>query len=205
MARPTQHETDFHFGSFPSGHSRFIAASFSDVDDAVKAARSLEARGYDRDQISVFMSSATRHGYIRENPDAEKHDDAVIVDNVALEKENKALEGAGAGGIVGGALGAAGAALAAIGTALVIPPLGLAVAGPVAAALAGAGAGAAAGGLVGALVGSGMSEYRARQFEEHVHDGQVIVGATAQTEAERNDLAEQMKNLGGKTISEDRL
>lgn len=195
-------------GTFPGGGSRFVAASFSDVDDAVGAARELEERGYDRDQISVFMSSATREGYIHTHPGVvgdSPSPKAVVVDSVELEKDRKTLEGAGAGGLVGGGLGAVGAALVAAGTTLIVPGLGLAVAGPIAAALAGAGAGAAAGGLVGALVGSGMSEYRAHQFEKDVKDGHVIVGATARTEAELSDLNEQMKALGGKPISEDKV
>jgi hypothetical protein len=207
MVRHIQHESDrFDFGDLPSGRSRFVAASFSDVDDAIEASRALEARGYNRDQISVFMSSDTRHGYIETHPHIKDADrNTVTVDHVQLDKDRKTLEGAGAGGLVGGALGAVGAAVAAVGTAMVIPPLGLAVAGPVVAAFAGAGAGAAAGGVVGALVGSGMSEYRARSFEQHVRDGHVLVGAAANTEAERNDLIDQMKHLGGDPVTDDQI
>jgi hypothetical protein len=207
MARHIPHESDrFDFGTLPSGRSRFVAASFTDVDDAIEASRALETRGYDRDQISVFMSSDTRHGYIETHPHIKDADrNTVTVDHVELEKDRKTLEGAGAGGLVGGTLGAVGAAIAAVGTSLVIPPLGLAVAGPVAAALAGAGAGAAAGGLTGALIGTGMSEYRARTFEKHVRAGHVLVGATATTEAERSDLVDQMKNLGGDPLTDEKL
>jgi hypothetical protein len=206
MARSRDDRFEFDAGIFPDGGSRFVAASFSDVDDAVEAARELEERGYNPNQISVFMSSATREGYIHTHPDiVGDRPKTIVVENVELEKDRKTLAGAGAGGLVGGGLGAVGAALAAAGTALVVPGLGLAVAGPIAAALAGAGAGAAAGGLVGALVGSGMSEYRAHQFEKDVKEGNVIVGASARTEAERSDLNDQMKALGGHPISEDKI
>lgn len=204
MATPVERDVDgFRFGTLEEGGPRFVAASFKDVDDAVDAARMLEKRGYDAEQISVFMSAQTRHGYLERNPEIGKDGkNAVIVDHVELEKESKALEGAGAGGFIGGALGAVGAALTAIGTSLIIPGLGIVVAGPVVAAFAGAGAGAAAGGLVGALVGSGMSEYRARRFEELVREGHVIVGATARTEAERNDLIDKLKDAGGKPVQD---
>ena len=67
--------------------------------------------------------------------------------------------------VAGGFALSGGAAIAAIGTSLVIPGLGLVVAGPLAAALAGAGAGGTAGGLIGALVGHGMPEDRTKKYE----------------------------------------
>ena len=53
-----------------------------------------------------------------------------------------------------------------LGTSLVIPGLGLIIAGPLAAGLAGAGAGGITGGLIGALVGSGIPEDRAKIYED---------------------------------------
>jgi hypothetical protein len=201
MSRTVRDDADtFGFGIFPSGDPSFVAAAFSDVDDAIDAARMLEERGYDRDQISVFMSAETRHGFLEAA--ARVRGDSVVVDHAELEKERRTLEGAGAGGAIGGALGAVGAAIVAAGSTLLIPGLGIAIAGPVVAAFAGAGAGAAAGGIVGALVGAGMSEYRARRFEEFVKKGHVIVGATARTEAERNDLADRLDKAGGRIIGE---
>ena len=71
------------------------------------------------------------------------------------------MEGLGVGAAVGGGVGATLAAIFAVGSNVVVPGLGLVVAGPIAAALAGAGAGGATGGLVGALVGAGIPEERA--------------------------------------------
>ncbi|HMJ09607.1 MAG TPA: hypothetical protein VK468_11415, partial [Pyrinomonadaceae bacterium] len=79
---------------------------------------------------------------------------------------------------IGGTLGAIIGGIAAIGTSLVIPPLGLVVAGPIAAALAGAGAGGITGGLVGALVGWGIPEDRAKAYEEGVKKGGTVLGVT---------------------------
>lgn len=208
MAR--EHETtttpadEYAIDRFPSGRSRFVTAHFSKLDNAAAAARSLEERGYTHDRIGVFMSTETRRHYLDTRSEFEDVDDqAVVVDDVELSKKRKTLEGAGAGGAIGGGLGAIGAAIAAAGTTMVIPPLGVAVAGPLAAGLAGAGAGAATGGLVGALVGSGMSEYRAKRFKELLKDGNLIVGAEASTEAERTDLEEQLRKHGGTIMAEE--
>ncbi|MEO7522744.1 MAG: hypothetical protein ABIT58_01545, partial [Ferruginibacter sp.] len=88
----------------------------------------------------------------------------------------KALEGAGTGSAIGAGVGAVAAAIAAIGTSLLIPGLGLIIAGPLAAGIAGAGAGGVAGGLIGALVGSGMPEERARLYESGIKDGKIVMG-----------------------------
>lgn len=195
------HRTKDWFGTLPSGRSRFVSAAYDDLDNAVDAARELERRDFEREQISVFMSSDTRERYIDTHPRFDElEEEAVVVEDVELEKERKTLEGAGAGGTIGGALGAAGAAIAALGTTLVVPPLGIAVAGPLAAMLAGAGAGAAAGGVVGALVGAGMTEYRAKRFETLVKQGHVIVGVVAATEAERTTIVEVLEANGGDLV-----
>ena len=68
------------------------------------------------------------------------------------------------------------AAIAAVGSSLVIPGLGLVVAGPVAAALAGAGAGAATGGILGALVGAGIPEERVKHYETGLKEGGILMG-----------------------------
>ncbi len=191
---------DRYFDPFPSGTSRFVTAAFSDLDDALDATRDLEAHSYHRDRISVFMSTKTRASHIDTHPRYEElEEDAVVVEEVALSKKSKSAEGAGVGGAIGGALGAAGGAIVAVGTTLVIPPLGIALAGPVAAALAGLGAGALSGGLVGALVGAGMSEYRAEHFERLIKEGHVMVGVTVETEPERKHVLELLEKHGGDT------
>ena len=198
---PATREYEHWVGTLPSGHSRFVTASFKKLDHAVDAAGSLEKRGFSRDRISVFMAQETRDSFIGTHPRyAELEENAVVVEEVELEKQHRTLEGAGAGGTVGGALGAAGAAIAAVGTTLVVPVLGIAVAGPLAAMLVGAGAGAAAGGLVGALVGSGMTEYRARHFEKHIKEGRIMVGVAAETDAEWSLIVEVLEDHHGEIV-----
>ena len=132
---------------------RLVTGLFPDRDSAERAYSSIASRGYDRDDVNLVMSDETRARHFA--PDT----------GVTTELGTKAAEGAGIGGAIGGTVGAIAAAVAAVGTSLVLPGLGLVIAGPIAAALAGAGAGGAAGGLVGALIGWGIPEERIAEYE----------------------------------------
>jgi hypothetical protein len=138
-----------------------ITGSFSDRESVERAYNTMHERGYTKDDINLVMSDETRKKHFTKGE---------------TEIGNKALEGAGTGASIGGVIGAAAGVIAAIGTSLVIPGLGLVVAGPLAAGLAGAGAGGAAGGIIGALVGSGMTEERARLYEKDIKDGKIVMG-----------------------------
>src|SRR5438128_6246885 len=107
--------------------ARLVTGLFPDRDSAESAFASLAERGYGRDDIDVVMSDETRRLHFATER------------AVKTEVGNLAAEGAGNGGAIGGTVGAIAAAIAAAGTSLVLPGLGLVVAGPVAAALAGAG------------------------------------------------------------------
>ena len=152
---------------------------------AVSIFNQLKVAGFSDDDISVLFpdSEATRH--------------------FAHEQHTKAPEGAaaGAGGgvVIGGALGW----LVGIGT-LVIPGVGpFLAAGPIMVALAGAGAGAAAGGLTGALIGMGMPEYEAKQYEEKMKGGNILISVHTVDGAERIRVKEIFKNAGAVTAAED--
>jgi hypothetical protein len=73
-------------------------------------------------------------------------------------------------------VGAIAGVIAAIGTSLIIPGLGIIIAGPIAAGLAGAGAGGITGGVIGALVGSGIPEERAKLYESGIKNGNIVMG-----------------------------
>ena len=140
---------------------RMLTGMFSDRESTENAYDTLHKRGYTKDDINLVMSDETRKKHFSKGE---------------TEVGSKAMEGAGTGSAIGGVVGAAVGIIAAIGTSLVIPGLGLIVAGPLAAGLAGAGAGGVAGGLIGALVGSGMPEERARLYESGVKDGKIVMG-----------------------------
>jgi hypothetical protein len=152
--------------------SSLVTGIFSSRNSAERAYDLLAESGYSADEINVLMSEETRKRHFAEN-------------GTETELGNKAAGGAGVGGAIGGTVGAIAAALAALGTSLVIPGLGLVVAGPLAAAFAGAGAGAATGGLVGALVGWRIPEEHVKQYEERLRQGDILLGFEPKTEADR--------------------
>jgi hypothetical protein len=141
-----------------------LTGLFRDRESTEGAYQSLRDRGYSDSEINVMMSDQTRDKYYK--------------DGVTTELGNKATEGAGVGGAIGGALGAVIGGIAAIGTNLLLPGLGLVIAGPLAAALAGAGAGGFAGGLLGALIGWGIPEERAKVYEAGIKEGGTVLGVT---------------------------
>lgn len=156
-------------GTRPKEETRMLTGMFRDRDNTESAYRSLKEKGYTDDEINVLMSDDTRNRYWGD-------------DAAETELGNKALEGTGAGGAIGGTLGAILGGVAAIGTNLVIPGLGLVVAGPIAAALAGAGAGAITGGLAGALIGWGIPEERAKFYEGGIREGGTVLGVKPRTD-----------------------
>ncbi|MDX1420379.1 MAG: hypothetical protein R3181_10475 [Rubricoccaceae bacterium] len=165
-----------------------VTGVFHDPEDADRAYRSLRERGYTEDDIHVVMSDATRERLHDSHADA-----------LEIEHGNKAAEGAGTGAAVGGTIGGIVGALAAVGANVVVPGLGLAVAGPLAGALAGAGAGGATGTLVGALIGAGIPEERAKLYESSVNDGGIVVGAHTKPE-DRDYYADTFRRYNGRDV-----
>jgi hypothetical protein len=182
--------------------SSFVSARFDDYTDAESATVDLLRAGFERDRLTILVSEESRKRILELQPEiADPEEESRVTAAVELEQENKGLKGAGVGGSIGGTVGAVAAGIAAIGTSVVIPPLGLVVAGPLAAALAGAGAGGAAGTVIGALTGAGLDEYRARSFAEIVDDGQIIVGAHALTVPEQSEIVRILEERGGTIVA----
>jgi hypothetical protein len=159
-----------------------LTGTFRDRESAERAYNSLTSRGYSDKEVNLLMSDETRKKHF--SKDAAEHTDL----------ETKALKGAGAGAAIGGTTGAALAAIAAIGTSLVIPGLGLVVAGPLAAGLAGAGAGGTAGGLIGALVGHGIPEDRAKKYESDIKSGGIVMGVSPKSADDATYLENEWKS-----------
>lgn len=146
----------------PKSNQPMLTGMFSDREGTENAYHTLHERGYDRDDINLLMSEDTR----------KRH----FADDDHSDLGTKAAEGAGTGSAIGGTIGAIAGVVAAIGTSLVIPGLGLVIAGPIAAGLAGAGAGGVTGGIVGALIGAGIPEDRAKQYESGIKSGKIVMG-----------------------------
>lgn len=163
-----------------------VTGIFHDKESAERAYKDLSDRGYSRDEINVVMSEDTRKSHFSDDDDS--------------KVGNHAAEGAGIGGLIGGAVGAITGAVAAIGTSLLIPGLGMVIAGPIAAGLAGAGAGSIAGGLVGALIGWGIPEEHAKQYESIIQSGGILVGVKARNEQDAAYFEDKWKNTAGAEI-----
>lgn len=99
--------------------------------------------------------------------------------NVEQKVADGATEGAVAGGVIGGIAG-----LLVGAASFVVPGLGLLVLGPLATTLTGAVTGGATGGIVGALVDEGIPEDKAREYEDAIKRGQVLISAAVGAENE---------------------
>ncbi|MFC0272557.1 general stress protein [Metabacillus herbersteinensis] len=134
-----------------------IVGVYHSEQEAILAVEDLKRQGYNAEEISVIG----------------KNRDEVNVVNE--ETGTKTGEGAATGAITGGALGGLTGLLAGVG-ALAIPGIGpIVAAGPIVATLTGATAGAGVGGLSGAFIGMGISEDKAKYYDNSVKEGKILV------------------------------
>lgn len=159
--------------------SNFEGGVYYDRDSAEGAVQRLHDLGYDRNDISVMSK----------DPDRARR--------FAEDTGTKAPEGTVTGGVIGGALGAIIAGLTATGSIAAIAGTGGAaaplVAGPLAAALAGLGGGGLIGGIIGAFVGAGIPEDRAKEYEEGLNRGGMLVGVNPRDE-HRDQVREMFRS-----------
>lgn len=165
-----------------------LTGLFNDRESTERAYTSLRDRGYSDKEINLMMSDQTRDTWFGDNDVAD------------TELGSKALEGAGAGSAIGGTLGAIIGGIAAIGTSVVLPGVGLVVAGPIIAALTGAGAGGLTGGLVGALIGSGIPEERAKLYDEGIRNGGAVVGVNPRSDDDATHFENEWRGYNGQHI-----
>ncbi|BCA54561.1 membrane protein [Nitrospira sp. KM1] len=151
-----------------------IAALMPDFTSASEAVKELKENGVPENRIGLAM----------------RHTESL--DQVATppSPEEDAARGAMAGAMVGGLAGL----LTATGL-IVIPGLTPLVAGGMlasalgltgASVVTGAGVGAATGGLVGSLVSINMPESTARQYDQAVNEGKILITVTADNRADHN-------------------
>jgi hypothetical protein len=176
---------DFSNNTTSAASGRLVTGLFPDRASAESAFNAAGERGYTKDDVNLVMSDEARAQHFGSGE---------------TELGNKAAEGAGVGGAIGGTLGGVAAAIAAIGTSLVLPGLGLIVAGPLAAGLAGAGAGAATGGLVGALIGWNIPEERVKHYEAGLKRGGILMGLQARSDEDARHFEDQWKRANGEHV-----
>ncbi|MEG0043906.1 MAG: hypothetical protein RR763_19745, partial [Massilia sp.] len=166
-------------------NQRMVTGLFPDRASAERAYGTVSERGYNRDDVNLMMSDSTRQTHFADTD---------------TELGTKAAEGAGIGAGIGGTIGAVLAGIAAVGTTLVLPGLGLVVAGPLAAALAGAGAGGITGGLIGALIGAGIPEERAQHYEDGIKGGGILLGVNARSDEDAAHIHKSWTEQGGSHV-----
>ena len=166
---------------------KMLTGMFTDRESTEKAYSTLQDRGYSKDDVNLIMSDETR----------KKHFSGDVKET---EIGTKAAEGAGKGSAIGGTIGAIAGIVAALGTSLIIPGLGVLIAGPIAAGLAGAGAGGITGGIIGALVGSGIPEERAKLYESGVKKGNIVMGVHPRNEEDAKHIEKAWRANKGQEI-----
>jgi uncharacterized membrane protein len=130
-----------------------VVGVFTERSRAEEAIDELHRAGFTDQQIGFIVRNATTFD---------------MADETTADSTTGAAVGAVSGGVVGGLLGAA--------SALLIPGLGLALAGGIlAATLGGAALGAVAGGFVGALIALGIPEEEAHYYQRELSTGRTVV------------------------------
>ena len=182
-------ETDGARGRTVGDRSGYVTGLYDSPDSANRAYQGLRDGGYDPKDIDVLMTDETRKRHFGD-----------VKPGTEFNGGTKAAEGLGKGSAIGGTVGAALAAIFAIGSSVVIPGLGLVVAGPIAAALAGAGAGGATGGIIGALIGAGIPKDRAEAYDAGLRKGGIVIGTRARDDKHAADLERDFGTYGGRDI-----
>ncbi len=167
---------------------KLLTAMFADRESTDKAYQALEERGYTKDEINLVMSEDTRKKYYPH--------DVEITETGAKTALGEAAVGAGIGGTIGAIVGV----VAAISTSLIIPGLGLVLAGPIFAGIAGAGAGIVTGGMLGALGGAGIPEAHAKVYESGISKGYIVLGVHPRNEEDAEYFEKRWKEDKGYDI-----
>ena len=166
-----------------------LAALFPNRECAEKAHDSLVRRGYRENEISVVM-------WQEDEPAPAPLAAADRGEEVGGKVAARSAKGAAIGGTAGALIGI----LAAAGS-VVIPGLGLVLAGPIA-ALTGLAAGGVAGGVAGALVGAGVPEDEARGMESELRGGGILLAVRPRSLEEQATIRAEWEELSATRIRE---
>jgi uncharacterized membrane protein len=148
--------------------TKMVLATFEDKEDAAQAINLLKGDGYNPKDISIIMK--------------DKEGGQDMAKDTGANVAEGAVSGAASGVILGG--------LAGLAASFVIPGLGaFFIGGPIATALgltgaaastvSGAATGALAGGILGALTGMGLSRDEAKDYEDRIERGAILLAIPA--------------------------
>ena len=162
-------------------------AVFGIADSEARAERivnDLRDAGFTHDSLSILFPDRTGQHEFRH------------------EAHTKAPEGASAGAGTGALLGGALGWLSGVG-AIAVPGLGAFIAaGPILAALSGAAAGATVGGISGALVGYAVPEFEAKQYEDRLRDGNLLISVHTESVVQQAHARDILSKNGATDISQ---
>jgi len=171
-----------------SGTPEMITGLFRDRTSAERALVAVTQQGYDEGEISIVIDDDVRRRYF---PEVQANESVLA---------SKTAEGGELGGPMGGTLGTLLTAVTAVGTFLLLPGLGVTVAGPVAAALAGAGAAAVAGGLIGALHRWGIPKERIDDYEAAIKRGGILMGVKPRSADDAQSIERKWRTIGAEDV-----
>ncbi len=138
--------------------NRVVVGVFIDRAQAYEVIHDLHQAGFRDEQIGFIAREKL-------DPNAENTEVTAPLPDDEIEKATR--PGLVAGGVVGGLAGAV--------VALLVPGIGLALAGGILATIGGAAVGAATGGLIGTLIEVGIPEEDAHRYHDALHSGRTIV------------------------------
>ena len=164
-------------GAVPDLGRRTVIGVFDRFQQADEAAAALHAAGFGEEDISVVR---------------QEEGSAPAVSADETKANAGVVTGVSVGAVIGGALGLA---------ALAIPGLGLVVAGPLAAALGGAVAGGALGALAGSFAGLGVPTEQAKEYEQAVRSGGVVVAVKTPDEESAQRATELLGRFGARSAT----
>jgi len=150
-------------------HPKMLVGVFHDRVSSENAFNELYERGYEHDDVNLIMTEDTQKKHFSDEDS---------------EIGTKAAEGLGKGSVIGGSIGALAGIVAALGTSILIPGLGIVIAGPIAIGIAGAGVGGLTGGIIGTLIGAGIPEEHAKTYEDGIKKGDILICVNPRTKVD---------------------
>jgi hypothetical protein len=170
-----------------------VTGLFTNRESAERAYRSATRLGYENSDIDVLMSEETRNQYFSPGHDTKTDLSSNATKDAA--EDGKAADDLG--GPAGGTIGTIAPALAGVGTLLLVPPLGVFAAGPIAVALTAAGAVGLAGALIGALTKWGIPKRRIEEYERGIREGGILIGVKPRSDTDASTLVREWQASGG--------
>lgn len=163
--------------------AKTVLGVFHNREHAEAAISELNSQGFDAQDISIIMKDTEEGKEMASDTGA----------NVAGGAVTGATTGAVVGGIAGLLTGIGAIAIPGFGGILIGGPLAaaLGLTGAAATTISGAATGALAGGVIGALAGLGLQKEEAKEYEEHIREGAILLAVPTREEDKVRDIFAQ--------------